>query len=126
MFSPSSHHRCSSTTFGSNIGIVDAVQNFKRIACANVCLYHSNQGTYTVVTCEGATAVDDDILDAGIASYPTEKTNLIVVRSVYDKVLDGMELTIEITFEFVVFICANGCVVNTSHVNVVCQDNLGF
>ena len=87
-----------------HVGLVHTVEN--AALAVGCCLKGADEACSTITCCDGATLVDDDVLDDGITTNTTEET-LIFKIVVDNHVLDAMVLTIEFTIELEISIFTN-------------------
>ena len=89
---------------------VSLVHTIKDLAL-KVCLFlqSTGKGGRAITAGNGAALVDDEILDNGITTNPSEES-LVICCSVDNHTFDTVELTVECSVELTFFITADRCV----------------
>ena len=113
---------CICAAFSSYVGLVhDVLQGDEtRIALAATC-----NGSHLMVGCEGAALIYNKVaytrITVRIATQVTEESLYVFCRTIDDKVLDSVSLSVERATPAQVNVLCNGCVFNALHVDIVHQ-----
>ena len=113
---------CICTAFSRHVSLVDDVLQSDEtcITLAATC-----NGSHLMVSCEGATLINNKVTYARvavvIATQVTEEALYVFCRTIDDKVLDSVSLSVERATPAQVNVLCNGCVFNALHVDIVHQ-----